>query len=177
MIENNYSDQNIILIGMMATGKSAVGKELADSLSRKYLDTDQLVEEKAGMTVAEIFASHGEFEFRKYESEIIAGLPEYPRGSLVVATGGGAVISEENRANLGRAGLIVLLTAEPEVIVRRAFLKGERPLLTGKDPEAKVRKILKEREPYYRCYNLCINTDRKNIQELASEIIEKIKSE
>ncbi|MGM0651701.1 MAG: shikimate kinase [Bacillota bacterium] len=177
MAGNNYSDQNIILIGMMATGKSAVGKELAARLSRKYLDTDQLVEEKAGMTVAEIFASYGESEFRKYESEIIAGLPEYPRGSLVVATGGGAVISEKNRVNLGRAGLIVLLTADPEVIVSRALLKGERPLLMGKDPEAKVKKIIKEREPYYQCYNLCLNTDQKSIEELASEIIEKLKSE
>jgi len=171
---SNYLGKNIILIGMMATGKSAVGKELAVKLDRTYLDTDLLIEQKTGMTIAEIFKNQGEDCFRDYESEIIAGLIDYPRGSFIVATGGGAVIREENRFNMARAGLLVYLKTSPEEIVKRALKEGGRPLLDVEDPEMAVRAILEEREPYYSCNDICINTENKSVKELAEEIIKKL---
>ena len=171
---DNKMDKNIILIGMMATGKSAVGKELALKLGRTFLDTDLLIEQKTGMTIVELFKNHGENCFRDHESEVIAGLKDYPRGSLVVATGGGAVIREENRNNMSRAGLLVHLKASPGEIVTRALQKGGRPLLDVEDPEAAVRAILEEREPYYSNNDICVNTENKSVKELAEEIIKKL---
>ncbi len=171
---SNKLDENIILIGMMATGKSAVGKELAAKLGRTYLDMDLLIEQKTGMTITEIFKDHGEECFRDHESEVITGLKNYPRGSLVVAAGGGAVIREENRYNLSRAGLLVHLKASPEKIVKRALKEGGRPLLDVEDPEAAVRAILEERDPYYNNSDICVNTDNRSVKELAEEIIKKL---
>lgn len=173
---SNNSGDNIILIGMMATGKSAVGKELAVKLGRTYLDTDLLIEQKTGMTISGIFKNHGEEYFRDQESEVIAGLKNYPRGSLVVATGGGAVIREENRLKLSRAGLLIHLKASPDEIVKRALKEGGRPLLDVEDPEAVVRAILEEREPYYSSNDICINAENKSVKELAEEIIKKLQS-
>ncbi len=179
MAEKNSFASNIILIGMMATGKSAIGKELEDRMNMKFIDTDRLVEEKVGMPVAEIFKRHGEDCFRDYESEIIDGLKNYTPGSLVVATGGGAVIREKNRSNLSRAGLVVLLKASPEEIVKRVSKEvrknGGRPLLDVNDPEAAVRALLEERKPCYNCCDICVNTDNKSIEELVEETIGKIK--
>ncbi len=175
MVDQGCFANNIILIGMMAAGKSAAGKELASRLSMNFIDTDQLVEEKAGMTVAEIFKHHGEDFFRDLESEIIDGLKDYPRGSLVVATGGGAVIREQNRSSLARNGLVVHLKAGPAEIVKRLRQDGVRPLLSVDDPEAAVRALLEERRPYYSQCDIAVNTENKSIKELVEEIIEKIK--
>ena len=171
---SNSLAENIILIGMMASGKSAVGKELALKLGREFLDTDLLAEQIAGMTIPNLFDSRGEGCFRDYESEIIADLNDYNQGTLVVATGGGAVMRKENRKNLSRAGLLVYLKARPGVIVKRALKEGGRPLLEVDNPEEAVRRILAEREPYYSINDISIDTGSKSVKEVAEEILKKM---
>jgi shikimate kinase len=163
--------KNIILTGFMATGKSAVGKELAKRLDRTFVDTDILVEEKTARTISDIFRDRGEEYFRDLESEVIAGLVRYRPGSLVVATGGGAVIREKNRNLLRKDGVIVLLTASPRAILKRVGKTGRRPLLTAKCTLEEINKRLAEREPYYRYYDITVDTTARRPGWVAKEII------
>ncbi len=164
--------KNIILTGFMATGKTATGKELARRLKRRFVDTDQVVEEAAGMKIRDIFEKDGEDRFRDLESVAVAGLESHPAGSLVVATGGGVLMRKENLASLKKHGLLVLLTATPQVIIERVSKTEERPLLDGPDPEKKVKALLARREQCYRACDFNIDTTAKSVQEVAEEIID-----
>jgi len=139
---------NLILIGFMATGKSAIGRRCAAALRFAYCDTDRLVADRAGLTIPEIFASRGEEAFRELEAAVIRDLAA--RARLVVSTGGGAPLRAENARALREAGVVILLRTEPEEILRRAGDCATRPLLAGaKDPLERVRSLLAEREPAY----------------------------
>jgi len=162
--------RHVILTGFMGTGKTAVGKLLAAKLKRRFVDTDQLVEKATGLSVPLIFEKYGEVFFRERESKAVLSLERYSPGSLVVATGGGVVLRENNRAVLKKVGLIVLLRASPEEICRRISDTGDRPLLNGPEPEQKVKKMLEEREPYYRHCDFEIDTTAKTSRQVASEI-------
>jgi len=164
-------DRNIILTGFMGTGKSTVGRILARRLKRRFIDTDALVEQLTGLSIPEIFQRHGEDYFRQQESTVIATLNRYPPGSLVVATGGGAVLKASNRCNLRRTGIIVLLTAPPEEILRRIDGKPGRPLMSGTSPAETMRALLQTREPYYRDCDLMVSTAGKTPSRVASEIM------
>lgn len=164
--------QNIILTGFMGTGKTVVGKILARRLGRRFLDTDAHVERLSGLTVPEIFARHGESYFRDLESEVIESLPRYPAGSLVVATGGGAVLRENNRQILRRAGAVVLLAASPAEILSRVGEGAGRPLLAETPaPVDTVLSLLKSREPYYLECDFKIDTTGKKPGRIADEIM------
>lgn len=136
----------IVLMGFMGTGKSEVGRRLAQRLGRAFLDTDQLVEERAGKRVAAIFADEGEATFRRLEREAVADAAN--RGSAVIAVGGGAILDPENVRTLREAGVLVYLTARPEVILRRVGDATSRPLLRD-DPQSAVARLLAERGPVY----------------------------
>ncbi|MDY6826640.1 MAG: shikimate kinase [Bacillota bacterium] len=164
-------DRNIILAGFMATGKSAVGKELARRLNRTLIDTDSLIEEMCGMTVAEIFARQGEEYFRERESEAVVMLDNYPAGSLVVSTGGGILLRRENRHRLKQKGLLVLLSASPQEILRRALKEGGRPLLEGSDPEGKIKELLTKRKNIYSGAAVEVDTTGRTVSEVANEIV------
>lgn len=163
--------KNIILTGFMATGKSAVGKELAKRLGRVFIDTDVLVEEKSARPISAIFRERGEEYFRDLESEVIASLDRYRPGSLVVATGGGAVIRESNRKMLKKNGVLVLLTASPRAILRRVGQSGQRPLLAAQSTLDGINKLLAEREPYYRYCDISVDTTARRPERVAGEII------
>lgn len=162
---------NIILTGFMATGKSAVGKELAKRLERTFIDTDMLIEEKAARTISAIFRDRGEEYFRDLESEVIAELVSYRPGSLVVATGGGAVLRENNRKLLRKDGVIVLLTASPRAILKRVAKTGQRPLLASKCTIEEINKRLTERKSYYRYYDFTVDTTGRRPGWVANKII------
>lgn len=169
--------QNIILTGFMGTGKTEVGQILARLLKRRFLDTDALVEQLTGLPVPLIFELHGETFFRHRESAVIAALDRYPPGSLVVATGGGAVLRKRNRKNLQQNGLIVLLTASPAAILRRVGTDPGRPLLRGStSPAETVRSLLKKRETYYSGYQLKVDTTNVSPDAAAAEIIARLSS-
>jgi len=169
--------QNIVLTGFMGTGKTTVGKILARRLGRLFLDTDALVEQMANLSVPEIFARHGETCFRECESTALDSLKCYPAGSLVVATGGGAVLRDENRKAMRLIGAVVLLTASPKAIVRRVSGGADRPLLAGpRSPAEIVLNMLLLREPYYSECHLKIDTTGKKPSRIAGEIIDLLSS-
>ncbi len=166
------SGKNIVLAGFMATGKSAVGRRLAKRLGRRFVDTDRLVEKETGLKVREIFERRGEDYFRDRESEVVASLEKYTPGSLVVAAGGGALNREANRKMLKKHGLLILLTADPQTIIKRASLSpGKRPLLETADPEARIKTMLEERKQAYSACDTSIDTTGRDIESIVDEII------
>lgn len=143
--------QNIILTGFMGTGKTSSGLILAGKTGRKFVDTDELIEKSAGMSVRDIFEKKGEKAFRILESKVIAAVS---RGKgLVIATGGGAVTSVVNVRNLRRAGKVFALVSHEKDILKRVLREGKkRPLVNASTKAAalkKIRKLLKERTPLY----------------------------
>jgi shikimate kinase len=140
----------VLFIGMMGAGKSTVASLLADRLSWPMLDTDAVVEQRAGTTIAEMFAGRGEATFRAAESKAIADLAgmEPP---LVVSVGGGAVLREENRQALRAAGTVVWLRARPATLAARVGGGAGRPVLvaSGLEPRQALEKLVAERQNYY----------------------------
>ena len=138
---------NIILIGFMGSGKTTVGRKMAEISGRTFKDTDKLIEEKLGMTIPEIFEKLGEEAFRDAETEVTAEMKDHR--NTVSATGGGMPLRPENAANLKAAGRIAFLDVPEEIIYER--LKGQtgRPLLECEDPEARIRELMKERRGKY----------------------------
>ncbi len=140
----------------MGTGKSTVGRAIAARLRRRFVDTDNLIEEKTGMTIAALFAERGEPHFRALEQEVIAQV--CAEEGLVIATGGGALLNETNLKNLQASGLLVCLTAIPEVIFSRVQGNTDRPLLQGEDPLSKIRTLLAARADAYAKADQIIDT-------------------
>jgi shikimate kinase len=146
-IREALGTRSIVLIGLMGAGKTAVGKRLAARLDLPFVDADSEIETAAGQTVSEIFAEHGEAYFRQGERKVIKRLLE--TGPQVLATGGGAFMNEETRANIAARGISIWLKAELRVLLKRVNRRGNRPLLAQGDPETVMRKLMAERDPIY----------------------------
>ncbi|MFA6968165.1 shikimate kinase [Bosea sp. (in: a-proteobacteria)] len=138
----------IVLVGMMGSGKSAVGRRLATKLGLPFVDADTEIETAAGMTIPEIFAQRGEADFRNGERRVISRIL-VTRAPLVLATGGGAYMNAETRARIADLGISIWLKAEPDVLMRRVRKRSNRPLLQTANPEETLRAMLGEREPIY----------------------------
>ena len=145
----------IVLVGMMGSGKSSVGRRLAGRLGLPFVDADTEIETAAHMTIPEIFAQRGEAEFREGERRVI-GRVLTTRAPLVLATGGGAFMNAETRARVKELGISIWLKAEPDVLMRRVRKRSNRPLLQTADPEATLRRMLAEREPVYALADITI---------------------
>lgn len=145
----------IVLVGMMGSGKSSVGRRLAGRLGMPFVDADTEIETAAGMTIPEIFDQRGEAEFRDGERRVIGRILA-TRAPLVLATGGGAFMNPETRRKVKELGISIWLKAEPEVLLRRVRKRSNRPLLQTTDPEATLRRMLGEREPVYALADLTI---------------------
>jgi shikimate kinase len=139
--------RSIVLVGMMGAGKSSVGRRLAARLGLTFVDADTEIEAAAGMSIAEIFAAHGEAYFRSGEARVIARLLE--GGPQVMATGGGAIMNPDTRALVRVKGVSVWLDAEYEVLLRRVKRRTDRPMLKTADPAETLRRLLNERKPVY----------------------------
>jgi shikimate kinase len=149
--------RSIVLVGMMGVGKSSVGRRLAARLAIPFTDADSEIEKAAGMTIAEIFARHGEPYFRSGEARVIARLLE--GGPQVLATGGGAFMNSDTRALIKLKGISIWLHAEFDVLLRRTSKRrGDRPLLHTDDPPETLRKLLAEREPTYALADLTVQS-------------------
>jgi len=157
----------------MGVGKTSVGTRLAKDLDYTFVDTDTLIESDQKTTITEIFSTFGEPYFRDVETKIIRKVLEGE--GQVISTGGGAVIREENREAFKRAGLVVCLTAQPEIILERIKHETHRPLLQTPDPMAKIRELLGSREKFYNQADLIIDTSHKSVDEAVSEIKEKVR--
>ncbi|MXX41054.1 MAG: shikimate kinase [Gemmatimonadetes bacterium] len=140
----------VFLTGFMGAGKTRVGRILARELGRSFLDTDRMIEQRAGKTIAEIFADEGEAHFRQLERDCV--LETCQRPDAVVALGGGAITRADNIEAVRCAGVLVCLKADVDTIFARVKRRSNRPLLAGLDPQAqraKIESLLRERAPYY----------------------------
>ena len=141
-------NRSIVLVGMMGVGKSSIGRRLAARLGVAFVDADTEIEKAADMSIADIFARHGEADFRSGEARVIARLLD--GGPQVLATGGGAVMNADTRAAIKAKGVSIWLSAEFDVLLRRiSKRKNERPMLQTADPAATLRELLAVREPVY----------------------------
>jgi len=161
---------NIVLVGFMGTGKTTIGKLIAQALNMEFVDTDGLIEKREGVSINDIFSKKGEPYFRKVEREVIAQVSK--NGGSVIDAGGGAVIDEDNVKDLKKNGVIFCLNAAPEEILRRAGKYTHRPLLNVADPLAEIKKLLKKREEYYKRADYQIDTAGKSADQVSKEIIE-----
>ncbi len=167
--------RNLALIGFMGSGKSTVGRLLAQKRGWRFVDTDEEIVRAAGRDIPSLFAQEGEAAFREREAEAVRRIAAGER--QVIATGGGAVLREENAAALRGAGLVVWLTARPDVVVARTARRAaERPLLAwgGQDLLAHVLRMLGERGPLYQAAaHLVVDTSDRTPQAVAGEIQRK----
>jgi len=150
-------DRLIVLVGMMASGKTSVGRLLGQRLGLPFVDADHEIEIAARMTIPEIFAKHGEDDFRGGEKRVIARLLR--AGPGVLATGGGAFMNAETRGLVGRRGVSVWLKADAETILRRARRRSNRPLLQTGNPERTVRDLMAARYPVYAEADVIIDSE------------------
>ena len=160
---------SIVMVGMMGAGKSSVGRRLAARLGIPFADADAEIELAAGMSIADIFESHGEPSFRSGEARVIARLLEH--GPQVLATGGGAFINPQTRASIHTKGISVWLKAEPDVLARRLRRRSDRPLLKTADPMATLTKLLAERNPIYREANVIVESRDVSHEIIVEEIV------
>lgn len=161
--------ESIILTGFMGTGKSAVGKALAEKLSFRLIDTDAMIEERAGTSINKLFEKKGENFFRDLETEVIRDIAGTK--NAIVITGGGAVIREINIENLRKCGTIVCLTATPDEIYKRIKDETHRPLLRVDDPVGKIKKLLEIRKEFYERSDNFVDTTELSVVEVADRII------
>lgn len=161
--------KHIVLVGFMGTGKSAVSAALAERLRRSAIDTDAEIVRTAGMTIPDIFAQHGEPYFRQIESEVIRRVLAFPTPHII-ATGGGAVLAAENRAEMLEKGHVVALFADPEVIIERVSMDTNRPLLSGNVRE-NVYRMLERRKHSYDFAPIRIDTSNLSVDEVVEAIL------
>lgn len=167
--ERSLAGRPIALTGFMGVGKTAAGRNLAHALGYEFVDTDRLVEQMTGMTIARLFELRGEEAFRRYETQaLLEALSDYRR---VISTGGGLPLREENRRALSEHAAVVLLTAAPEIILQRVRPLRKRPLLArAPDPLQRIKDMLQERMDIYREYDFALDTSELHPRRVAQLI-------
>lgn len=166
--------RNIVLVGFMGTGKTTVGRLLAEQTGMPLIDMDTLIEERAGKTISDIFAEEGESHFRTLERELVQELATRER--QVISTGGGIILNPDNIADFEKTGLVVCLLASAETILERLRHDTSRPLLAG-DKASKIIQLLETRKPLYEAIEHMIDTTgRPSPQPTATEIIKLYES-
>ena len=161
--------QSLILVGPMGAGKSTIGKLLASTLNLPFSDSDRVIEERTGADIPWIFDVEGEDGFRQRETAVLSDL--LIADPMVIATGGGIVMRDENRAMLKGDGVVVYLTASIDQLVERTYKDKKRPLLQVDDPEAKIRELIALRDPLYtEVADIVVQTDRRSPKAVAQEI-------
>ncbi|MEA3117220.1 MAG: shikimate kinase [Paraburkholderia sp.] len=163
-------DTNIFFVGLMGAGKTTVGRAVARRLDRSFFDSDHEIEAQTGARIPIIFEMEGEPGFREREAQVITELTA--RRSIVLATGGGAILSPENRALLHTRGLVVYLRANPHDLWLRTRKDKNRPLLQTDDPKAKLEALYELRDPLYReCAHLVVETGRPSVSGLVNTVL------
>ena len=155
--------KNIVLVGFMGTGKTTIATQLATRLNMRYVSTDGLIEKREKRTINEIFTKSGEDYFRDVESDVIREVSGMD--GLVIDTGGGVVMREENLVNLKSTGIVICLTADEATIMERTKKYKHRPLLNVEDPKLKIRTLLAKRAPFYAKADHCIDTGKLTIRQ------------
>ncbi len=160
----------LILVGLPGAGKSTIGRFLARRLGVAHVDADDVVAERLGMPIRAYFEQHGEAAFREAEAAVLADLVQ--RGGIVLSTGGGAVLLEENRTLLRASGTVVYLSSTPEDIYRRLRHDQQRPLLQVRNPLGRLRELYATRDPLYReVAHFVIETGRPPLHTLVNMVL------
>jgi shikimate kinase len=160
---------NLALVGFMGTGKSSVGRIVADALQFEFVDTDAMIEAQSGRTISDIFAQKGEPVFRQLEQQVVENLAF--RQKLVISTGGGLVMNPNNLTSLRTHALVICLWASAETIWERVRTQTHRPLLQTPDPLGKIKQMLTERGPTYRTADVLIHTGLRSAREVALQVV------
>jgi shikimate kinase len=170
----NRAGRSIVLIGMMGAGKSTVGDCLHRRTGFPRLDTDEIVMSKFGMPISKIFSAHGENKFRDAETEALQTLASDE--PVVIVTGGGIILREENRNLLKRLGAVVWLEADEETLFKRASRADSRPLLQRMNPRKAFAEMLKARVPLYaKVADICVDTSALTDEEVALAVLVKLR--
>jgi shikimate kinase len=162
----------VVLVGMMGAGKSSIGRRLAGRLGLSFVDADNEIEQAAGMSIPDIFATHGEPQFRDGEARVIARLLD--GGPCVLATGGGAFMREETRNRIRDKGVSMWLKADSDVILRRVRRRSDRPLLKTEDQAATIERLISERYPVYALADLTVMSRDVPHEKIVEECIEAL---
>ena len=169
MLENN--NKNIFLIGPMGSGKTSVGVIIAKALAKEFLDTDHEIEASTGVDISYVFDVEGERGFRKREEKLVASITQ--KKNIVLATGGGAIESENNRRCLANNGFVVYLETSIEDQVLRAKPNSKRPLLQNVQPKQKLQELMQKRKGLYESIaDTIVDTEGHNPRSLAKQVIE-----
>jgi shikimate kinase len=164
--------RSVVLVGMMGVGKSTIGRRLSARLRLPFVDADMEIEAAAGMSIPDIFETHGEPHFRDGEARVIARLID--NGPAVLATGGGAFMREETRNRIHDKAVSIWLKADADIIMRRVKRRADRPLLQTTDPAATVGRLIAEREPIYRQADLTVWSRDVPHEKIVDECIEAL---
>jgi shikimate kinase len=174
-VNNDRHIVNIALIGFMGTGKTSVGRLVADLLHFDYIDTDEAIQSGTGRVIADIFKTDGEPAFRALEQKVVAELAG--RAKTVIATGGGLPLNPANLQQLKAHSLVVCLWSSPEKIWERVRHQTHRPLLHDPDPQKKIRELLAAREPFYKQADVLLNTELRSLREVALQVVHQFRLE
>lgn len=164
--------QNLIFVGLMGAGKSVIGRMVAQALSLPFVDTDTEIERVSRMTVAELFASYGEPEFRALETRVMARLLE--GGPRVISTGGGAYINENTRKVIQDGGVSVWLKADLDVLWERVNKRDHRPLLKTENPKATLRNLMDQRYPIYAQADLTVPSGNVRKEAMVTNVLSAV---
>jgi shikimate kinase len=165
--------ENIFLVGPMGAGKSTIGRKLAQSIKAEFIDSDREIESRTGVKIPLIFELEGETGFRKREKAMIDELSQ--RHPVVLATGGGAILDEENRRVLHERGNVVYLQTSVEQSLQRTHRDQNRPLLQTENPEQRLKELLETRDPLYQeIADLVVNTNGRTVPSVCNEILKKL---
>ncbi|MDI1266783.1 MAG: shikimate kinase [bacterium] len=173
-IASALGSRSIVLVGMMGAGKSTIGRRLAARLRLPFLDADIEIEAAAGMSIPDIFETHGEPHFRDGEARVIARLLD--NGPAVIATGGGAFMRDDTRARIRDKAVSIWLKADADVILKRVKRRADRPLLQTDDPAATISRLLEAREPVYQTADLTIASRDVPHDRIVEECIDALRA-
>lgn len=166
--------ENIFLVGPMGSGKSTIGRQLARVLRRKFYDSDREIEKRTGVTISWIFEMEGEEGFREREERVIDELSA--KENIILATGGGAVLREQNRMHLKQRGQVVYLSSTIEQLYKRTANDKKRPLLQTADRRQQIESILKQRDPLYReVADIIVMTGERSVKNTVNTVLRKMK--
>jgi shikimate kinase len=168
-VNHLLAGRSLVFVGLMGSGKTSVGRRVANRLGLRFIDSDAEIEMSADKTIPEIFADHGEAYFRDGERRVIARILK--SGPQVLATGGGAYMNAETRANIRATGITVWLKADLPVLMRRVMKRENRPLLQAADPEAVMRNFMTVRYPVYAEADVTVHTRDVPHDVMAGEVI------
>ncbi|MGE0500808.1 MAG: shikimate kinase [Rhizobiaceae bacterium] len=169
---DRLGDRNIVFVGLMGAGKTAIGRKVASLLGLPFVDSDHEIETASRMTIPDLFERYGENEFRALEQRVIVRILE--NGPQVLSTGGGAYMNGQTRRMIAERGIAVWLKADLDVLMDRVAKKKNRPLLKNPDPRAVMRRLIDERYPVYAEADVTVLTRAEKKEVIASEVVEAI---